>query len=55
MSDKKCCICGGMVEGVGNNPVPVVTKRGAVCCDKCLKTVVTSERMKRLMVRWRPA
>lgn len=29
----KCCICGGIFEGFGNNPSPY--KNEGRCCDDC--------------------
>lgn len=30
---KKCCICGKVFTGWGNNPWPV--KESGTCCDEC--------------------
>lgn len=35
---KKCCICGQLFEGCGNNPAPVETR--GECCDDCNINVV---------------
>ena len=41
----KCCICGHEITGYGNNPMPVVTTPGAVCCDTCNAMNVVPTRM----------
>lgn len=33
MEKKKCCICGKVFIGWGNNPYPI--KKDGVCCDSC--------------------
>lgn len=38
----KCCICGRIVNGYGNNAVPV--KEG-ICCDQCNTDVVIPARI----------
>ena len=49
---QKCCICGRLFSGIGNNPYPV-KKRGR-CCDGCNSTRVIPERVRRLLVdRWK--
>lgn len=35
MNMLKCCICGQIFIGYGNNPWPVNKKEDAVCCDDC--------------------
>lgn len=42
---KKCCICGKLINGYGNNPWPVVKKADAECCKKCNNTKVIPARM----------
>lgn len=42
----KCCICGKVVKGYGNNPAPV--KEEGKCCDECNIEYVIPERLKRL-------
>ena len=34
----KCCICGKLCEGFGNNPYPLQTE--GRCCDDCNKLVI---------------
>ena len=29
----KCCLCGGELEGYGNDPAPL--KESGECCDRC--------------------
>jgi hypothetical protein len=31
----KCCICGKIIKGFGNNPWPVKTGEEDRCCDDC--------------------
>lgn len=31
----ECCLCHQKFKGYGNNPYPLVTDKGARCCDKC--------------------
>ena len=38
----KCCICGKMITGYGNDPWPI--KDEGECCDKCNEQVA-EERM----------
>ncbi len=45
MKKRTCCICGHEITGYGNNPMPVVTTPGAVCCDTCNATNVIPVRM----------
>ena len=40
--EKKCCICGSIFEGYGNNPLPI---KSGVCCDKCNETFVFPARL----------
>lgn len=40
-----CCICGKECKGWGNNPDPVVTEDGALCCDECNASVVIPARL----------
>ena len=42
----KCCLCGKVFNGYGNNPDPLNTEKGKRCCDNCNKYVIF-ERMKR--------
>lgn len=46
---QKCCICGRLFEGIGNNPYPV--KKTGRCCDYCNDTRVIPERVRRLLNR----
>lgn len=41
----KCCICGKMIKGYGNNPWPIVKDENAKCCDKCNDTKVIEARL----------
>ena len=34
----KCCICGKMITGYGNNPWPI--KDEGECCDKCNEQIL---------------
>lgn len=36
----KCCICGCMINGYGNNPYPLNKNEGARCCDLCDSLVI---------------
>ncbi len=40
---KRCCICGNLFEGYGNNPAPVETR--GECCDDCNINVVVPRRL----------
>jgi CobQ-like glutamine amidotransferase family enzyme len=42
---KKCCICGGVIAGFGNNAEPVKEGR---CCGFCNATVVIPARIKNM-------
>jgi hypothetical protein len=42
MAKEKCCLCGGKIEGYGNNAQPL--KEGS-CCDECNKVKVIPHRM----------
>lgn len=42
-SIKRCCICGNLFEGYGNNPAPVETR--GECCDICHAEVVVPRRL----------
>ena len=44
--EHKCCICGGPIEGHGNNPFPV--KAEGDCCDKCNAEVVIPARIEKM-------
>lgn len=46
----KCCLCGKMCEGWGNNPAPLkldTDKNPNRCCDKCNFGKVLPERIRR--------
>ena len=43
MSSIKCCICGQLFEGWGNNPWPVV--KDGNCCNECNINVVVPARI----------
>lgn len=49
----KCCICGVMERGYGNNPWPVVEDVYSRCCDYCNTTKVLPARIKLLTERSR--
>lgn len=36
----KCCLCGGVISGMGNSVRPLNRGKNAVCCDKCNKEVI---------------
>lgn len=40
----RCCLCGKVVSGYGNNPAPL--KIEGVCCDECNLTKVIPARIK---------
>ena len=42
-SARRCCLCGSVVEGHGNNPAPLASE--GVCCDKCNAEKVLPARM----------
>jgi hypothetical protein len=42
----RCCICGKMEDGYGNNPWPISNKPEDKCCDICNKWVVLPARFK---------
>jgi hypothetical protein len=42
--DMKCCFCGTIIEGYGNNPAPL--KERGKCCDTCNETLVIPIRMR---------
>ena len=44
----KCCICGEVFNGYGNNPYPVSADPNDRCCDNCNDTKVLPERLLRL-------
>lgn len=54
----KCCICGKIFIGFGNNPWGALDKNkqlinwsaGDLCCDKCNNLVVVPDRIYRLMM-----
>ena len=46
MKKEKCCICGEIIEGYGNNPYPLKNK--GRCCDICNMKVI-EERLKRII------
>lgn len=37
-----CCICHRISYGYGNNPQPLVMKRGSRCCDECDRLVIAT-------------
>lgn len=40
--EKKCCICGTIFDGYGNNTLPI---KDGTCCDKCNETFVFPARL----------
>ena len=48
MMYKKCCICGRLIEGKGNNAEPY--KKG-VCCNECNNKIVIPTRMNQRLKR----
>ena len=46
--ERKCCICGRIFRGWGNNPYPVVQDVEARCCDVCNATAVVPARLEQL-------
>lgn len=45
----KCCICGRIFKGYGNNPAPV--KKHGRCCDDCNSSKVIPARMAEIIKR----
>lgn len=45
----RCCICGQMFIGFGNNPWPIVNDDDSRCCDDCNTTRVVPERINLVM------
>jgi hypothetical protein len=41
--EDKCCICGDIINGNGNNALPI--EKG-MCCDECMYSIVIPIRMK---------
>lgn len=37
-----CCICHKICYGYGNNPHPLVIKKGSRCCDECDRLVIAA-------------
>lgn len=44
----RCCICGGVFTGYGNNPWPL-ENYPARCCDKCNEDIVVPFRIKQIL------
>lgn len=44
----KCCFCGGLFKGFGNNPYPANKTNGAKCCDDCNAIYVIPARLKEM-------
>jgi hypothetical protein len=42
LKEEKCCLCGGKIDGYGNNAEPL--QKGQ-CCDECNKVKVIPHRM----------
>jgi len=45
---QKCCICGVIFKGYGNNPWPIADRKDDRCCDRCNAEVIIPERIKRI-------
>ena len=45
----KCCICGKVHTGYGNDPWPIVRDDKARCCDDCNNNRVIPERINLVM------
>lgn len=43
----RCCLCGKLFTGFGNNPAPLTYDEQAQCCNECNWKYVIPERMKR--------
>lgn len=41
----KCCFCGNMCDGWGNNPAPLKEDGKNRCCDLCNKDIVVPVRV----------
>lgn len=39
-----CCICHKVFRGYGNNPQPLVMRKGSRCCDDCDKLVIETRK-----------
>jgi len=50
-TDFRCCLCGKMFEGYGNNPYPVQHEAGARCCDTCNATIVMPARFQNWLTK----
>ena len=48
MEKYKCCFCGKVFIGWGNNPEPVKSGKSR-CCNDCNATIVLPARLKELM------
>lgn len=48
----KCCICGKIIKGYGNNPYPLDKTEGAVCCDECNMKVIEARLMQYSRKLW---
>lgn len=44
----KCCFCGKVLVGWGNDPYPANKNPDARCCDDCNETIVIPDRLSRL-------
>lgn len=42
---KRCCLCGCVITGWGNDPWPLNTDEEAECCDACDFTKVVPARI----------
>jgi hypothetical protein len=51
MEQFKCCLCGKLSEGFGNNPDPLPSLNDSdECCDECNGTKVIPARLSALMM-----
>ncbi len=46
----RCCICGQLFMGMGNNPWPVIDEDDASCCDLCNQYIVVPARIEMILV-----
>jgi hypothetical protein len=53
METQVCCFCKEDIEGMGNNPEPLVPYDEGRCCDLCNDIIVIPERIDRIVNRKR--
>ena len=46
----KCCLCGAICTGWGNDPWPLDTRNDTRCCDSCNSDKVIPARMAKIYV-----